>query len=518
MNKYQKIVLLGVLLGIVGCANLNSIHRKTGINPGGQTEFIDAKQRSVLVNPVYDTAVEDHKEEMKRQSSYRRFGTARNNSRAVQSHKHDNDGQVQIKPLPPTLRITQPKYRMCAEPAPDVFSIYALAATAQGNIETNPVAGGAPGQTRAGGNFALSSSETASTIERTQTINLMRESMYRTCERYLSGAISAETMQIQAARDQRAMVAILAIEQLTGIVKRAPAILTTKTQATQATANAEIVQQWRQESEDLKAKEEEVKKSQEEYNTAKSNYKALNLPEPPATVGKCDLLESTALPQPVPTPTPAETGSTTIVDKSEATTNADGTEKKTETKITTKSEPEKPDTSAADKSAKQMEEKSQCLALKKKMTDADAVHASNVQAKEAADKKLKSTQKFAENIGANLQITSASGEGQGDSGSNALAALDRIKVAEVIGDITKWSFDNQTEIVFTCTQVIRNENRTYNYATIKVCANILLKQSTANITAQQATNARQNSGYIDTKALIDALTKRQSNNNGTPQG
>lgn len=57
--------------------------------------------------------------------------------------------------------------------------------------------------------------EAASTTERIQTINLLRESMYRTCERYLSGAINHESFVVQAGRDWRAMLAILAIEQLT---------------------------------------------------------------------------------------------------------------------------------------------------------------------------------------------------------------------------------------------------------------------------------------------------------------
>jgi hypothetical protein len=39
--------------------------------------------------------------------------------------------------------------------------------------------------------------------------------MYRTCERYLSGALEKSSFVIQAARDQRTMLTVLAIEQLT---------------------------------------------------------------------------------------------------------------------------------------------------------------------------------------------------------------------------------------------------------------------------------------------------------------
>ncbi|MFM9978797.1 MAG: hypothetical protein ACKVOP_12240 [Sphingomonadaceae bacterium] len=62
-------------------------------------------------------------------------------------------------------------------------------------------------------------SESGATIERTQTINLLRESLYRTCERYLSGAITQEQMVVQAARDQRTMLGVLAIEQITRTVR-----------------------------------------------------------------------------------------------------------------------------------------------------------------------------------------------------------------------------------------------------------------------------------------------------------
>jgi hypothetical protein len=51
-------------------------------------------------------------------------------------------------------------------------------------------------------------------IERLQAIRMLRESLYRTCERYLSGAIDRASLAIQAERDFRALTAILAIEAL----------------------------------------------------------------------------------------------------------------------------------------------------------------------------------------------------------------------------------------------------------------------------------------------------------------
>ncbi len=99
--------------------------------------------------------------------------------------------------------------RVCAEPAPDVFSAFA------NSFSFGGIFGATSNDVRGANAFA----STVSTIERTQTINLLRESFYRTCERYMSGAISRSEFSVLAARDHRSMIAVLAIEQLTGVVK-----------------------------------------------------------------------------------------------------------------------------------------------------------------------------------------------------------------------------------------------------------------------------------------------------------
>lgn len=57
---------------------------------------------------------------------------------------------------------------------------------------------------------------------RTSTIQLLRDGMYRLCEAHLNGAIDGDTYNLQLRRYQRYMVALLAIEQLTGS-QRSPA-------------------------------------------------------------------------------------------------------------------------------------------------------------------------------------------------------------------------------------------------------------------------------------------------------
>ena len=157
-------LLLATLLALAGCANWNAVYRtKTVASSGPRVITIDAKQREVLMVPDVE-------------------GTPGNWTRTGQ-------------------------WRVCAEAAPDVFSV--LAASASGALKADIA--GKSGELRA----ALAITESAATIERTQTVNLLRESMYRTCERYMSHAINKSAFVVQAGRDWKAMIAILAIEQLT---------------------------------------------------------------------------------------------------------------------------------------------------------------------------------------------------------------------------------------------------------------------------------------------------------------
>ena len=111
--------------------------------------------------------------------------------------------------------------RFCAEPSPDVFTVLGQAASAGGSFGKSAN----PGSMDIALNGAFSSSETGSTIARTQTINMLKEMMYRTCERYMNGAINKDQFAVIAARDQRVMTSILAIEQLTGTVLPKPVVI-----------------------------------------------------------------------------------------------------------------------------------------------------------------------------------------------------------------------------------------------------------------------------------------------------
>lgn len=121
-------------------------------------------------------------------------------------------------------RDTEGQWRMCAEAAPDVFSALSASASLDADVTTKS------------GRAAAAVAEAAGTIERTQTVNLLRESMYRTCERYLNGSIGRAQLVVQAARDQRAMVKILAIEQLTRVA-RAPSTVVVAPSTSAGTAD-----------------------------------------------------------------------------------------------------------------------------------------------------------------------------------------------------------------------------------------------------------------------------------------
>jgi hypothetical protein len=155
---------LAVSLALTSCAQFKSITKqKTFDKHDSQAVFVDAKQRAVFI----------HKREGK-------------------------DGALSI----------------CAEPSPDALSV--IAATAGVDVTTK--AG-----FNAAANFA--SSEAGGSIGlRTQSIQLMRDAMFRLCEGYSSGALDAAAFETLHRRFQQSMVTILAVEQLTGVA-RAPALV-----------------------------------------------------------------------------------------------------------------------------------------------------------------------------------------------------------------------------------------------------------------------------------------------------
>lgn len=225
------IALMATILFVQGCAEANSIYRHKRIDNIGISTItaVDAKQRLIYTQ-------RPEPKDPKEDPSFRRF---------------------------------------CAEPSPDIFSVLSQAASGNGSF-----AGGADAK---GANAALqgafSNSETGATIPRTQTNNLLREMMFRTCERYLSGAISRVEFPIIAARDQRIIVSILAIEQLTGTVTPKTVAITNGGTASTGQSSGDTVKL-------LAASSSKVDTAKGEVKAAKEAFVAADKP-----AGSCDTLK-----------------------------------------------------------------------------------------------------------------------------------------------------------------------------------------------------------------------------------
>lgn len=227
-----RLSLIAVTVLLTACgAKSNSIFRYQKISPT-ETALItvDAKQRAILVG-----------------------------------NKDIKDAQG---------KVTQSIRQFCSEPSPDVFSVVAQALSAGGTFGQSAD----PKNIELALNAAFSSAEQGSTIPRTQTINMLRELMFRTCERYLNGGIGDLELPIQAARDQRLMVSILAIESLTGAVTPKPVVIGAGADASGGASGAEAAVRLDNAYKDLQAKTAAQQARQNDYdgiNTDKDHCKQI---------------------------------------------------------------------------------------------------------------------------------------------------------------------------------------------------------------------------------------------------
>ncbi len=159
-----------------------------------------------------------------------------------------------------TNAIVNGSLRVCAEPSPDAIS--AIAASAGMTLSKGEAAQIATN---------LSLAEGVGSIGlRTQSIQLMRDAMYRLCEGYVSGAIDGLAFETLQRRFQSSMVAILAIEQLTGAV-RAPAVVLG---ATATEGNAERAADLTEKTEAARKALADARKDQQDKQTASDKAKS----------------------------------------------------------------------------------------------------------------------------------------------------------------------------------------------------------------------------------------------------
>lgn len=94
------------------------------------------------------------------------------------------------------------------------------------------LAGSVSGESKAGVNLAAAYSENGSNIGlRTHSIQLLRDQLFSICQAYANQGLSNFTYQSLLARNQRNTIILMAIEQLTGVLKTPQVTLTTNAQA-----------------------------------------------------------------------------------------------------------------------------------------------------------------------------------------------------------------------------------------------------------------------------------------------
>lgn len=105
----------------------------------------------------------------------------------------------------------------CSEPSPDALT--ALAASLSG-------------ETKAGVNVAAAYAENAASIGlRTQSIQLLRDQLYSICQAYANEGLSSYSYQTLLAKNQQNTIALMAIEQLTGVIKSPNVKITTRAES-----------------------------------------------------------------------------------------------------------------------------------------------------------------------------------------------------------------------------------------------------------------------------------------------
>lgn len=219
MNTGRVLVGCSLLLCLAGCGNFMSIHRENDISPSGdggaRLTLADAKQRAVI------------------------------SSRKAA-------GQTVV----------------CAEPSPDVMQALAASNSLAFTDEKRTA------------QIANQLSDSAANIGlRTQSIQLLRDGMYRLCEGYAGGALTATEFSSLQRRYQNLMLGLLAIEQLTGAVSGPQTAITTGGMASVGALQAELKTleaAWKTESDALSDLEKAHQIAKQEMVKAKSSLQAID--------------------------------------------------------------------------------------------------------------------------------------------------------------------------------------------------------------------------------------------------
>lgn len=181
-------------------------------------------------------------------------------------HSHDfsdnNSALIDIK-----QRAVLSSGRMtCAEPSPDALAAYAGELAAKADVVG-----------KGGAQFSGAYQEVASFVgQRTQTIQLLRDQMFRLCEARMNGVISEDQYQMLLVRNQKFTVMLMSIEQLTG-GKSVPVVALTSKSSAELIGDIEADRKSLKEAEDKKkALEAKTPKPEKEIAEQDAVIKALN--------------------------------------------------------------------------------------------------------------------------------------------------------------------------------------------------------------------------------------------------
>jgi hypothetical protein len=184
---------------LTGCAHWTTYNKQVPLADGASMIFVDAKQRAIISNPVGVSA-----------SGLARTDVTAGGVPGGGSVSDGSDGgRVQVTVAMPATTNAMTVRRYCAEPSPDALS--ALAATTGLNLAVS-------GKGELGYQQGLAEGA-AFTGLRTQSIQILRDVMYRNCEALLNQGITEFGLETMQRRFQSTLVAVLAIEQLTGATK-----------------------------------------------------------------------------------------------------------------------------------------------------------------------------------------------------------------------------------------------------------------------------------------------------------
>ena len=213
----SKVGLTAALISLTGCTTAqNSIFRSFDLDDG-RSIATDASQR-IVIN--------------------------------TKTHPTSRPGRV------------NPERIVCAEPSPDVASIVANTFGIGLNVLGKGNAALAGGQGTA----------LAQLAERTITVQLLRDQMYRACEAYANGAISGTEYSLLMSRNNDAMVTLMLGETASRTVGRQLAALSAEASSDASATMPNIAEMVK----DLAEKKTETDKAEKELDAAKTEQDAAN--------------------------------------------------------------------------------------------------------------------------------------------------------------------------------------------------------------------------------------------------